>query len=928
MTRSSGLVYLTALSIALCPAAQAFAKGKPDPVDPAGIARLQAETGADVTVSDATGAARFVKAKPGRSLGVVKQAERAASKDAKQGRSEEFFRTYGSIFGIADAGSELAAVRVDDDAIGKTHVTHRQMYRGLSVFAAELRSHFDASGNLESVNGTFVPGIAVETTPKRSAAEAARTAVSVVENGLGQSGLSAAATTLLVYREGLAKGQPGPNHLAYQVEVASGDGRVREFVFVDAITGKFIDQLTGTPDTMYRRAYDGRNLPAPPPEYPATTFWHEGEAFPTLNVEADNMIQASKETYDFYSHAFGRDSFDGAGGKMDSIFNRGYQCPNASWNGTFISFCPGMTSDDVTGHEWTHAYTQYTHGLIYAWQPGALNESYSDIFGETIDRINGRATDVPDNARANGVDSCTKFGGIPPPSLVITGGTAAGSYIARASVNEPARPFSVTGAMALASPASACTAVSGVAGKIAIVDWTLLANGANECGSGARAQNAKNAGATGIIFVAPASGLLNLGSLATIASVEITAADGARIKAGLPANATLAMNLGTDNSVRWLVGEDDTAVGLSGPLRDMWNPRCFGNPGKVSDVVEYTCSTADQGGVHTNSGVPNHGYALLVDGGTYNGQTVTGIGLTKAAHIYFRAMNVYQGPASDFADHADSLTASCTDLVGVNLKDLSTGAPSGQVITAGDCAQLAKVVTAVELRLPPAQCNFQPILAQNPPPLCAAGQKVKNRFEDGMEHGNSTSARWSVSHEGTVDFTPRDWSVVTGLPDDRAGNALFGPNPNIGTCAPGGDESSVLHVDSPQIVVPASADGALMLSFDHWVATEAGWDGGNVKISVDGGPWQLVAPSAFVYNPYNATLATVAQGSTNPLAGQPAFTGTDGGAVDGSWGRSIVNLSGYAQAGSKVRLRFDLGQDGCTGVVGWLVDDVNAYTCK
>ena len=59
---------------------------------------------------------------------------------------------------------------------------------------------------------------------------------------------------------------------------------------------------------------------------------------------------------------------------MDAIFNRGYSCPNASWNGTFISFCPGMTSDDVTGHEWTHAYTEYTDNLIYQWQPGALNE--------------------------------------------------------------------------------------------------------------------------------------------------------------------------------------------------------------------------------------------------------------------------------------------------------------------------------------------------------------------------------------------------------------------------------------------------------------------------------------------------------------------------------------------------------------------------
>ena len=41
-------------------------------------------------------------------------------------------------------------------------------------------------------------------------------------------------------------------------------------------------------------------------------------------------------------------------------------------------------------------------------------------------------------------------------------------------------------------------------------------------------------------------------------------------------------------------------------------------PGKVSDA-EYRCDAEDNGGVHLNSGVVNHSYALLVDGGTYNG---------------------------------------------------------------------------------------------------------------------------------------------------------------------------------------------------------------------------------------------------------------------------------------------------------------------
>ena len=65
-------------------------------------------------------------------------------------------------------------------------------------------------------------------------------------------------------------------------------------------------------------------------------------------------------------------------------------CPNANWNGTSTNYCSGTSADDVIVHEWTHAYTQETSGLIYSYQSGALNESYSDVFGETVDQINNR----------------------------------------------------------------------------------------------------------------------------------------------------------------------------------------------------------------------------------------------------------------------------------------------------------------------------------------------------------------------------------------------------------------------------------------------------------------------------------------------------------------------------------------------------------
>jgi len=200
-------------------------------------------------------------------------------------------------------------------------------------------------------------------------------------------------------------------------------------------------------------------------------------------------------------------------------------------------------------------------------------------------------------------------------------------------------------------------------------------------------------------------------------------------------------------------------------------------------------------------------------------------------------------------------------------------------------------------------------------------------FFDDFEKKNPVP-RWTVAHTAVTpaDFTPRDWQWTSDLPDGAAGSAFFAPDPSIGTCAPGGDESGVLHLTSPQVKLPSGVD-APRLTFKHWVATEAGWDGGNLWISVNDGAWQLVAPSDFTYNAYNTTINTAAAGNTNPLAGQPGYSGTDAGSVQGSWGTTHVNLASYAGPGDKVRLRWNFGTDGCGGVTGWYVDDVTIYAC-
>jgi Zn-dependent metalloprotease len=878
---------------------------------------------ARVSISDATGAANFVGLRAGFQGDLMPESPAGARQKARA-----FVDEYSRMLGLS---GDVTLVGESVDKLGMRHVTFEQSYRGVPVFAGMVRAHVEGDGRLVAVNGSLIPGIRVNPSPTRSAAEAAATAISLVSSDLGGREVFARSGILMVYRTGLAQGIDGESYLAWQIEVGNGSD-IREFLFVDAHSGKVIDRLPGIMEDLDRRAFDGEGA-NPGPNYPANPFWVEGQVpFPTGNLEADNMIIASEETYNFFDESFGRDSFDGAGATMDAIFNRGGvgQCPNASWNGTFISFCPGLTTDDVTAHEWGHAYTQYTHNLIYAWQPGALNESYSDIWGETVDRINNR-DDIGNSATdplRTGASTCTIHTQQPPVITVNAPAAIAGPKLAGTAAFGPA-VFDLTENVVVVNDGvgvgvDGCETpfvnAAAVAGKIALVDRGV-------CGFVVKAKNAQVNGAIGVIVGNNTTGIINMGGVdptVVIPSLSIGQADATAIKAQVgTVNATMTRiaGTGTDASTRWLLGEDDTAAGLTGALRDMYAPPCYFNPAKVSDAF-YGCGAADNGGVHNNSGVPNHAFALIVDGGTYNGQTISGIGLTKAAHVYFRAASVYQHSATSFAEHADAIEQSAADLLGVNLPDLTTGAPSGQIINSSDITEIEQAMLAVEMRTPPSQCNFQPLLAQSPPALCTTGNATQ-LFHDGFNN----DSHWSMSHEGTTpDFTERDWVLSADLPDERSGKALFGPNPDIGTCAPGGDETAVLHADSKKITIPASVSNP-RLTFVHWVATEAGWDGGNVKISVNDGPWTLIPASAFIYNAYNTTLQTVGAGNTNPLAGQPAFSGTDGGAVDGTWGRSIVDLTGIAKPKDKVKLRFSIGNDGCTGRFGWYIDDVMVYRC-
>ncbi len=865
-------------------------------------------------------------------------------------KAAAFFNDRGQIFGLADPENELSERGSRSDELGGSHVVFAQNYKGVPVFGGVLIAHFNTSGELRAVNGEVVPYIDLDPVPTYARELAAATAVSsVAAKNWNASGLQSRSIDLFVYRTGMAQGVSGKSHLVWRVEVVNGF-KVHEFVFVDAHNGEVVDQIASRFDIRDRQLYGGGGvLIYPPISYPANPFWLEGTSFPTNNSIANEVILASGDTYDFFKMTFGRDSYDDRGGSLVSFFNIGFldlSFADFVGNQAIIGVGDTAYSDDIIAHEWTHHYSVFTHGLVYAWQPGALNEAYSDIFGETIDILNGRGLDLPGGRRDTTGNACSVFTSPIPKVRINSPSSIANSYDAAYNLfglGAPGVPASgLTGDIVavddgVGDPSDGCSTpfvnTAQIDGKIALIS----AN--QECDAVSRVKNAELSGAVAVILANDA--LLGEGETffggdfvtsVSIPSANVAMSTGELIRSQLAngVNVTIFNDYAgnSDSSYRWLIGEGSEFFGRPEALRDMWRPECYFDAGKTLDD-QYWCNNFDGGGVHENSSVPNHAFALLVDGGNYNGQTVKGVGLTKAIHIYYRAMTNYQVPFTDFADHAEALEASANDLRGRNLNDLRTGLPSGEKITADDIKQLHAATLATELREPPAQCNFRPVLGKEPPDDSCdfPGSKKRTLFSDTFE--GYPFARWKVSREGASEatFAGGNWSWVGGLPNARKGKGLFAYDFEGGCNLPDPSQSGVQELASPPISIPNGLVGGPHLSFDHWVALEDGFDGAQVMISVNGGPFQLVDPSAFIYNPYNSSLLDIP--FNNPRFGQPAFTGTDGGSVKGSWGTSIVDLSNYARAGDSIRIRFDMSTDYCFGTgLGWYLDNVRVYACE
>ena len=153
-----------------------------------------------------------------------------------------------------------------------------------------------------------------------------------------------------------------------------------------SVTG-LMSSMFSVSNKLERTIFDAKNSE----NLPGSLVRREGEKVKGGKTVTE-AYDYSGSTYNFFKEVFNRNSIDTRGMKLDSTVHYGEEYNNAFWNGTQMVYGDGdgdifqrfTRSIDVIGHELTHGVTQYEAALEYEGQEGALNESFSDVFGSLV----------------------------------------------------------------------------------------------------------------------------------------------------------------------------------------------------------------------------------------------------------------------------------------------------------------------------------------------------------------------------------------------------------------------------------------------------------------------------------------------------------------------------------------------------------------
>lgn len=352
-----------------------------------------------------------------------------------------FITKYKDIWQLRDPATELAVRDVDIDEDGMTHVLFDQTNGGVPVFGAGLLVHFGDDGTMGYVNGDYFPKLDdAQHTPGIDGAAAIAAAIADAGQKFKPSAVAPIAELGF-------DGYYGSPRLVWRVRLGGTIGKkpVGRYVMVDAQTSAVVGKVglvfevsaSGTGSDGKTRSFE---VTANADKKSWTMAWPKGSSATAVQTQRYAVVAAPPGTLDackqpvtsvatgapitstdlkswdpidaaamgygaavdvhanahlvdqFYRQKEQRASYDGKGSPLVITVHDPVGL-NAFWSfetndmhyGDGDSTSNAVTTLDVTGHEITHGFTQYTSKLAYHFQPGALNESISDIFGTLIE---------------------------------------------------------------------------------------------------------------------------------------------------------------------------------------------------------------------------------------------------------------------------------------------------------------------------------------------------------------------------------------------------------------------------------------------------------------------------------------------------------------------------------------------------------------
>ena len=336
---------------------------------------------------------------------------------------QQFFNDNKTKFGVESAENEFVEVTAKDDNLGFKHIKVQQMVKGIPVYGNDYIVHFDKESKVYAVNGSFDPQARKTKVDKNKFIKEGK-AVDIAKAQVKFDALdNEPAAKLYLYNKDNAYipvyevrlnfiyPEPGDWHIfvnAFDGSIVHKYNRIASA----AVTGSGVGVLGDTKalnlnsvtvtsrkttQTQYQLV-DNTRLAA------ITTYTAaNGTRLPgsivygtTLTINDAAAVDAhyyAGVVYDYYKAKFGRNGLNNANMAMKSTVHYSRNYVNAFWNGTQMVYGDGDGVQsvalsgglDVIAHEMTHAVDEYEANLVYENQPGALNESMSDVFGTLVE---------------------------------------------------------------------------------------------------------------------------------------------------------------------------------------------------------------------------------------------------------------------------------------------------------------------------------------------------------------------------------------------------------------------------------------------------------------------------------------------------------------------------------------------------------------